>query len=507
MKKLYASLLIGIGLGQQAAQAQQWRPFRPNRDVHAFRGASADTVFTMRLDSAGVQGADSVYYFNRTLRRTNTVSPWQKSRNNKLGQQLRYNRATRTYSLYWNGGPTTGNILDMLLVLKPFARVGDTWTSPFTDYGVSTTLVSRGIQVLDGLPDSVATFRFSTGATVVLSKNNGLVSAPAELLFGVPNARVLTLARRPAPAGQSYYNPLSLLDLQPGNELGYYREPLIYSSFACYTGQLLRRVLTRQLTADSLIYTFQQQSTITYSSAPGCNGNGLPTVFPVQVVRLAASLRTGQWAGSFGINTILIPAAADLLAYEYRAVPGSPSRVLLGYPVITTSSGGNNCNAPALLQQQELYRASNGSAGYNEDPAVDLAGWKQRIGPGVGITRQSEQQLTYSRRTVNGTDLTCGSRVSFGTLLPTKAAQRLATFELYPNPAAESATLRLAGAAQAATTVRLLDNLGRAVRTEQLTTGQTELTLALHNLAPGLYLLEVQTGHAAAQYLKLQHSL
>ncbi|UOQ55106.1 T9SS type A sorting domain-containing protein [Hymenobacter cellulosivorans] len=505
MKNLYCLLIIGVGLGQQAAQAQQWRPFRANQDVHAFRGASADTVFTMRLDSAGVQGTDSVYYFNRTMRRANTSNaPWQKSRNNKLGKLMRYDQATRTYSLYWDGGPTTGNTLDQTLVLKPFARVGETWNSLFTDYGVTTTLISRGMQVLDGVTDSVATFRFSTGATVVLSKNNGLVSAPLNLLFGVTNAKTLTLARRPGPAGQSYYNPLALLDLQPGNELGYYREPLIYSTFACYTGQSLRRVLTRQLTADSLIYTFQQQSYITYSSAPGCNGTGIPTVSPVQVVRLAASLRTGKWAGGSGSNSTLIPAAADLLAYEYRVVPGSFPRVLIGYPVITTSTGGSSCSAPALLQQQELYGSGNGN--YFQYPAIDAPGWTQRLGPGIGITRQSEQQLTYFRRTVNGVDQTCGSRSSFGTLLPSQVAQRPAVGELYPNPAPGLATLRLAIPAQAAASVRVLDKLGRCVLTEPLVAGQQEVELSLQDLAAGLYLVEVPAARGGHQHLKLQHT-
>ncbi|PJJ58924.1 T9SS type A sorting domain-containing protein [Hymenobacter chitinivorans] len=508
MKKLYSLLLIGIGLGQQAAQAQQWRPFRPNQDVHAFRGASADTVFTMRLDSAGVQGADSVYYFNRTLRRANPfdVYPWQKSRNNKLGQQLRYNPAARTYALYWDGGPTMGNTMDRMLVLKPFAKVGDTWSSYFTDYGVSTTLVSRGTQVLDGVTDSVATFRCSSGTTVVLSKNNGVVSASQDLLFGVPNAKVLTLARRPAPAGRSYYNPLSLLDLQPGNELGYYREPLIYSTFACYTGQSLRRVLTRQLTADSLIYTFQQQSSVTYSSAPNCGGTGFPTVSPVQVVRLAASLRTGRWAGGSRPNGALIPAGADLLAYEYRVMPGASNTVLLGYPVVTTPTGSGTCSAPALLRQQELYRNRSGNGTYAEFPAIDLAGWKQELSPGVGILRQSEQQLTYSRRTANGADQICGSRTSFGTLLPTKAAQAAALMALFPNPAAELVTLRLAQAPAAATTVRLLDKLGRCVLVRDLQAGQLELNLPLHEVAAGLYIVEVQRGTEGVQHLKLQHS-
>ncbi len=71
MKNVYLWLLLGCCLSALTAQAQNWRPFRPNGDVHAFRGATADTVLTLRLDSAGAQGPDSVYYFNRIMRRAN----------------------------------------------------------------------------------------------------------------------------------------------------------------------------------------------------------------------------------------------------------------------------------------------------------------------------------------------------------------------------------------------------------------------------------------------------
>ncbi len=143
MKKLYRLLLLLSSLMALPAAAQNWRPFRPNGDVHAFRGASADTVLTLRLDSAGVRGSDSVYYFNRIMRRAGSFA-WQKARNNQFGQQMRYTPATRTYVLFWDGGPDTGFSLSYALVLKPFARVGDTWSSFFTDYGLTTTLVSRG---------------------------------------------------------------------------------------------------------------------------------------------------------------------------------------------------------------------------------------------------------------------------------------------------------------------------------------------------------------------------
>ncbi|MBD2715785.1 T9SS type A sorting domain-containing protein [Microvirga sp. STR05] len=503
MKKLYPLLILCACLCGLRAPAQNWRPFRPNGDVHAFRGASADTILTLRLDSAGVIGSDSVYYFNHIMRRASSYQ-WQKSRNNQFGQQMRYNSADRTYMLFWNGGTVNGFSLDYGVVMKPFARVGTTWQSLNLDVGVTTTLVSRGTALIDGVQDSVVTFRVGTpGVNVVLSKNYGLVSAPQNLRFYAPGAPMLTLARRPAPAGLSYYNPLTLLDLQPGDELGYEQEPIMIVSFPCYQGWLLRKVLTRQVTPDSVVYRFQQQSKISYSNAPGCFGTGT-TLSPVTTVRMSASRRTGRWAGNQTYaNSQARLVNPDLLAYEYRVLATSSNSLMMGYPVVATRPGVA-CSGPALLRQEVLY-GGFGSNTYTYTPGIDAAGWNQLVAEGVGPVMQYEYRLSYSRRTAGGSVQTCGSRTDFATLLPTKAAQRAATFQLYPNPAAETATLTLPAPARVATTVRVLDNLGRAVLIQQLAAGQTTTTLPLQRLAGGLYVVEVQAPGEAPQHLRLQH--
>ncbi|MCC2547976.1 T9SS type A sorting domain-containing protein [Hymenobacter sp. BT175] len=497
MKHLYPFLIVCACLLGVSAQAQNWRPFRPNGDVHAFRGVSADTVLTLRLDSAAVIGADSVYFFNRIMRRQGSFQ-WRKSVNNQFGRVMRYNVAQRTYSLHWDGGPSTGFNLDRVLVLKPFASVGSAWMSVNTDVAVPTGLLSRGTMLIDGVMDSIVTFQINNATNIILSKNNGLVSAPASLQLS-SNPRMLSLARRPSPAGQSYYNPLMLLDLQVGDELGYYQEPIMQNPFACYQGWLLRHVLSRQVTADSVVYMLQQQSRMVTSGAPGCGGSST-TISPVSVVRVAASRKTGRWAGAGFGGAPMLPVNTDLLTYEYKMRLSGLNSLMMGHPVVPARPG-RACGGPAALWQEMLY-ASSGTP-QNYAPGIDALAWGQLVAEGVGPVAQYEHRLTYSRRTVNGTVQTCGSRTGFG-LLPTKAALA-ARFQLYPNPAAATATLMLPEPARTVTTIRLLDGLGRVAVTQQLMAGQASTVLQLQSLAAGSYVVEVQAAGEVTQRLRLQH--
>jgi hypothetical protein len=498
MKHLYQLLLLSFCLGWLPAQAQNWRPFRPNGDAHAFRGASPDTILTLRLDSAGMRGADSVYYFNRIMRRSGNFA-WQKTHNNQFGQQMIYVAAQRMYVLVWNGVYANGSPLIRGLVLKPFAQIGEFWMTADSDVLVSNTLLSRGVALIDGVQDSIATFQVGgvPGTQVVLSKNYGLVSASKDLRISSPTSPILTLARRPAPAGSSYYNPLTILDLQPGDELGYEQTPYTASPFACSTGYTLYRILTRQITADSIAYTMQTQGRTVNSGAPNCGPAGV-TVSGVSVTRIAASRRTGEWRGNWTFKPL-----GNLLTYAYRSpgIASSANSVFMGLPIVPARYGAP-CSGPAALLSEALY-SSLPTTGYN--PGIDALGWQQAVAQAVGVVRQGEHQLVYTRRTINGTVQTCGSRVNFATLLPTKATQRAAAFQLYPNPATGPVTLTLPEPARAGTVVRVLDALGRAVLRQQLASGQTAAVLPLPGLSAGVYVVEVQAVGEVPQQLRLQH--
>jgi hypothetical protein len=301
-------------------------------------------------------------------------------------------------------------------------------------------------------------------------------------------------------AGLSYYNPLTLLDLQPGDELGYHQEPIVFNSFACYDGWMLRRVLSRQFTADSLVYTFQQQSRTTYNNAPGCYGGGVVTT-PLEIVRMAASRKSGRWVGQGLYGGLMLPVGADLLTYEYRLQPGTQGTVMMGSPVVAARPG-STCGGPALLRQELLYRGSGVSYTYN--PGLDALGWQQLVSLGVGDVMQYEHHLTYFRRIVNGVDQTCGIRSNFGTLLPAHPAQHVPGFQAFPNPTTEMLQVQLEAPAQPGSSVVVRDALGRQIWHAAVAVGQTTVPVSLRGKPAGVYLVQLQTTNGAVRSVRIQ---
>ncbi|MCC3160777.1 T9SS type A sorting domain-containing protein [Hymenobacter sp. 15J16-1T3B] len=85
-------------------------------------------------------------------------------------------------------------------------------------------------------------------------------------------------------------------------------------------------------------------------------------------------------------------------------------------------------------------------------------------------------------------------------VLATREARSALALHAYPNPARQRVQLQLpAPAAAGAQAATLLDLQGRVVRGWALTTPQTTLELPLSGVAPGVYLLRVQTQRGPAQ--------
>lgn len=497
MKHAYRLLALAglMALSLPAAQAQNWRPFRPGL-IYSYDWSTTNATHTLRLDSAYAAGSDSVYTFNRVLRPTG-VNTFQlrPSLNNILGARLICRPAQREYVL--ETVAETGTAAQSL-VLRPQAAVGSNWAATPS---LTATLTARTLRTWGLAPntftDSVATITLSNGRLFELSRSYGLLRAPANW----PGASGVDLMQGnmvPVPYQNSVYSPLVLLNFQPGDELGYVDED--YGVFTCYSNYELRRFLTRQQTADSLIYTYQVQTE--YNRRGGGNNNPCGsasqyTRSPVQVRRLALPLRRPQWVRS---ADVLNPADLGLLTYEYA--PLTTGGLLIMGEAGRGGTGACPIAGRQLVSYARMYTYGTGTYTYG----VDAGGGTHEYAAGVGETRRYQWMLRYYRKQLpNGSYATCGSNANFTTLLPTRTAQAAARFAVYPNPAAHEAAIRIATPAPAGTRLTLHDATGRCVGQWDVNQGQTAALVPLSHLPAGVYLVQLHLPGEAPVALRLQH--
>ena len=496
-RPLLAALFSFIALSASAQQA--WRPFRPGL-IYAFSASGSSSAHTLRLDSAYVTAAgDSAWTFGRIMKLSNggeqSVNPYglyRKSRNNLFGARLVRQRTPAAFILE---NIAEGNFqVALTLQLRPQAAVGSSWAASSTP-ALIATLTSRSLQTVGGQPDSVALITLSSGQVVRLSRTYGLLEAP-QWLGTTGSAPQWTQALLPTTLAQSPYNPAQLFNLQPGDELGYEKNPVNILPYGGSRSHALRRVLTRQQTADSLIFTFQQQARTQFFASP--TNSGSVQIYPIGTERWALSLRTGK--------STRFPAL-PLLTGEYvplYAAAQPPYYVGRG---ITISNSSTGCGPSGqYLSFIGVFPGFNAPTD-QYSTGIDI-GWQQgfSLALGLGYVFSADgEYLIYHRRTLNGTTTTCGNPLTFATLLPTRAAQAAALATLHPNPATAAATLTLAQPARAGTALRLTDAMGRAVWSVPVPAGQSAVAVPLAGQPAGLYLLHYTGPDGANATWKLTH--
>ena len=495
-RPLLAALCVLFSVGAQAQQA--WRPFRPG-PIYSFSAPGSSNIHTLRLDSAYVTAAgDSAWTFGRIVKTTdgheqstNPYGIYRKSRNNLFGARLIWQRSPAAFILE---NLAEGSFQAALsLQLRPLAAVGSTWAASTTP-ALTATLTSRSLQTVQGVADSVAVITLSSGQVVRLSRSYGLLEGP-KWLGTASSAAQWTQAARPATAVQTPYNPLLSFTMQPGDDLGYTTDPAGNIQFPSSRSYLLRRILTRQQTADSLVFTYKEQGrTETYVTPTG--GTAGSQTYPVQLGRFALSLRTGK--------STRYPLLG-LLTGEYVAAFTSASPPLLVGRGIVADANASGCfQYGQYLGFIEVFPGFNAPQG-QYSTGIDI-GWQQSfsLGLGLGDVYTGDWVLTYYRRSA-GSPLTCGSPLQFANLLGTHAAQAAEVATLAPNPATEAATLTLALPARPGMVLRLTDALGRVVWSTPVVAGQTAVAVPLAGLAVGLYLLRLNGGEMPGASWKLLH--
>jgi hypothetical protein len=487
------ALAAALLAGSLAAQAQHWAPFRPGA-VHSFRTTVGDTLYTLRLDSAYVSGADSVYRFNRIMRQSG-AERFVPSPNSFFGAHVVAKAGGREFELV---SAAEGSRPTTALLLKPCAAPGSSWPAA-AGSSLTVTLTAKAVQaVYGGITDSVATFSCSDGRSLLLSRRYGLVQAPMWLRAGA-GSQALRLHERPVGFAQSINAPIRVFDLAVGDEFGYYFENFM-SSLGCPSSHRLRRITGRQQTADSLLISYMEQTVTHRNGSPGCGPAG-HTYGPILRGRVALPLNGSPWNPTGPTPH----AELRLLTLEYaplRTTSALPTTYVVARPLVQ----GTQCNPGWRLRY--LRVSSMNQSGPYYAPGVDFGYIQHIYTAGLGETGVNFEELTaYYKLMADGAFHACGPRGDFSPLLPNRAAQAARQFQLYPNPATQEALLQLLGPAPAGTQLSLLDATGRRVWGQQVSHGQLAVRIPLSQLPAGLYVVHLQLPGETPVALRLQHQL
>jgi len=157
-----------------SAQAQNWRPFAAGRTYHyrqtATQAGQPDRLFTLQVDSVYVQGADSVFCFNRV----NVPDPA-----NHFGAPAWARANLFGGWLYWNAGSGEARFRSQgrqpEVVVQTRAVVGQSWGfAP----GVTAQVLARQPRTTHGRADTVLVIGLSDGRQLQLSRRWGLLAGP-----------------------------------------------------------------------------------------------------------------------------------------------------------------------------------------------------------------------------------------------------------------------------------------------------------------------------------------
>lgn len=468
-------LLLAASLWATTARAQAYRPFRfgPSYQLSAST-TPGDTTHLLRLASRQVQGADSLFLFDkrtsrgRALPQQGNCGYYVQRSDNLFGSSLSQ-RSGSEYVFTAANGRT--------LTLRPRALLGQVWAA--TTAGLTARVTARTLGTVLGQADSLAAITLSDGAVITLGKRFGWVSGPA--LGHYLNARlpqaVLTLTALPELGlGSSQLGAFAVYDFQPGDV--FLRKTYSYGGgLSCTEVWTRDSVLSRALgrTADTLVYRIRSQS-LTRSCSRSSQSLAAAQVQTLRVTRATGHLDqpTGFWEGaaSAGTGGLMHLPAWRTADYNGRLVRRQAYYMRCGTPTADSTS---------------LRNGSNLDAGY----FVVMA-------PGLGQTQEEYSSFATQTTTLLGYrkgSETWGQLTTFAQLLPVRGSRPASTTAAFPNPFGAEIKVTFALASPQPVGLALYDALGRQVRkvaSMPQPAGRQQLTLPTAGLPVGVYSLHLR---------------
>ncbi|GAB3586383.1 hypothetical protein [Hymenobacter daeguensis] len=490
MKKIYLLFLLFHAL---QVRGQYFSPFRPGVPAQ-YTTAAGDTASVLQLNKrlqyvpgiGSISGHDSLYSFAPRMKAKRTGATgcdFNRYGGGVFGDAMSIdypNSHKANYRLYGNYNAGFQDY-DVELLLLPYAPLNRVWNAT---YQHTAQVISRTVQSVLGVPDSVVTIAFSGGQQLRLSKFHGLVDGPALAYFTGVNrpARPFTLTALPRQhLGQPAMGALAMYDFRPGDRLVY---QYVYLSIPnpsgppnsnyLYSDSILSRVNSR--TNDTVTYRilrFSQQGNVTNVRTERYTYAGTPLgTRPSQL-----AVRTTQGFSSW----VLLPDAVRSSSY-------SSSRYLQR----TINVSWCNITAFDTLGVAKLNVDHNSGTDY----ATGLGHVRIFMTDVLNGSNSSTELVGYRKGTEMWGNL---PRMAFATLA-TGASRPATTTAAFPNPFTSDLAVAFVLARPQAVRMVLRDALGRVVLEQTATmqpAGSRQLSLATAKLPAGSYTLHLRFAEEA----------
>jgi hypothetical protein len=154
---------------------QNWQPFPGNLSLNYYN-KSENLFYTIYPDSIKTTTSDKVFYFNRVMKKVvdyngiydGYCSKWLDNKSQFFLDEMKYLPSS---------GMAVFRDSSSLFIIKSKAGLNDSWIFDSIN-NITATIVGLGVKTIFSNTDSVKTIGLSTGDTIELSKNYGIIRFP-----------------------------------------------------------------------------------------------------------------------------------------------------------------------------------------------------------------------------------------------------------------------------------------------------------------------------------------
>lgn len=482
-KNKFVFLFVFFVFGIKSQTNYNWFPFHPNTQYNYKIDSAASSISAVvKMDSISATG---LFHLNKIVSNCDTcknsllVNDFYDTTyvlNNQPQFGGHYFYKTSSSGFYHKGSKS--------FLLCPLKPVGYSWTFD-TASAITATLLSKSLNQIFGVSDSVCLIKLSTNDSIVLSKTFGIVSFPFK--YGAVNAYRLTGLEGSVNLGTRLKRFHDFFDFQVGDVFQYSFTYNDFNSLPPLLKQGRERwdVLSVIHYTDSIHYkvrkTYYDSLKIGNSSPAITAYTSTVTISFVDSLQHLANLYPGQ-----EIRADPYFLYNNGMKYIHKIIPGTDNHSL------STKSFGINC--PNLF----LSSGETGAALETSFTNVYLNKNSQKVvgrqvTEGLGFT--SELYNDYSRvyeRCLIGyikKSDTSGTVIETNPLSISKNAAEKNAFSFYPVPANE--TLAISGPIQKGMLIQILDCFGTTLSQELILATVNSCILKTSAYKSGLYFVRI----------------